>query len=191
MELTLEDYLEIYTLLDPGPLSEIDCGTLCKAICCQTFDRDLGMYLLPGEEKIFTSADQDWLSWEIHNPQDYDFPLSWIQPVYYAKCLKPCPREKRPIQCRTFPLAPHLTMDGNLQIIWETLELPYQCPLIEKKSSLNSSYVEGLQKAWSKLIKNNLIRDLVRWDSWQRESNTIRLYGPKNSLGNGKDRENL
>jgi len=176
LELTLEDYLEIYTLLNPEPLSEIDCGTLCNIACCQTPSHDSGMYLLPGEEKVFTSADKDWLSWEIHNPQDYDFPPSWTQPVYYAKCLKPCPREKRPIQCRTFPLALHLTADGELQIIWETLELPYQCPLVEKKSRLNSNYVEGLQKAWSKLIKNSLIRDLVRWDSIQREQDKVPLY---------------
>lgn len=176
MELTLEDYLEIYTLLDPEPLSGIDCGTLCKTACCQASGQDLGVYLLPGEEKIFTPADTDWLSWEIHDPQDYDFPPSWTQPVYYANCLKPCLREKRPIQCRTFPLAPHLTADGDLQIIWETLELPYRCPLIEKKLSLNSSYVEGLQKAWSKLIKNPLIRDLIRWDSIQREKDRIQLH---------------
>ena len=176
MELTLEDYIEIYALLDPGPLAAIDCGSICEAACCQVHNQDMGMYLLPGEEKIFTPEDRYWLSWEIHNPQDYDFPHSWVQPVYYARCLKPCPREKRPIQCRTFPLAPHLTMDGNLLIIWETLELPYQCPLIEKKSSLNNKYVEGLQKAWSKLIKNSLIRDLVRWDSIQRERDKVQLH---------------
>lgn len=176
MDLTLEDYLEIYALLDPGPLADINCGTLCQAACCQTYNNDMGMYLLPGEEKIFTTKDKEWLSWEVHNPQDYDFPPSWVQPVYYVKCLKPCPREKRPIQCRTFPLAPHLTRDGKLQIIWETLELPYQCPLIDKKSSLNTKYVEGLHKAWSKLIKNNLIKDLVRWDSIQREKDKVQLH---------------
>ncbi|KUO51605.1 MAG: hypothetical protein APF76_13240 [Desulfitibacter sp. BRH_c19] len=175
MELTLIDYQEIYELLNPGPLDTKDCGTLCKAACCQTYNQDMGMYLMPGEEKMFNSEDMDWLSWETHNPQNYDFPGSWLQPVYYAKCLKPCPREKRPIQCRTFPLTPHITKDGNLILIWETLKLPYTCPLIEKKSSLNSNYVEGLQKAWSKLIKNSLIKDLINWDSRQREKEKLTL----------------
>lgn len=176
MELTLLDYQEIYELLNPAPLATTDCGTLCKTACCQTYNRDMGMYLMPGEEKMFSPKDMDWLSWEIHNPKDYDFPKSWIQSVYYAKCLKPCPREKRPIQCRTFPLTPHLTNNGDLMLIWETLELPYLCPLIEKKSSLNKNYVEGLQKAWSKLIKNNLVKDLIIWDSRQREKEKLTLF---------------
>jgi hypothetical protein len=164
MEITREVYLKIYKLLDPSPL-EIDCGALCGSICCLGQHDDMGIYLLPGEEKVFGEEDKSWLKWEIHDPKDYEFPYSWTKPVYYATCTKPCIREKRPIQCRTFPLAPHLTRDQRLIFIWETLDLPYLCPLIENKSSLNTAFVEGLEKGWQWLLKNKLIRDLIEFDS--------------------------
>lgn len=171
---TIEEYKIIYQLLDPGPLEE-DCGLLCNAACCQSYDYDIGIYLLPGEEKLFTEEDKSWLTWEIHNPKHYEFPHSWTQPVYYAKCIKQCPRHKRPIQCRTFPLTPHITKQDELIFIWETLDLPYLCPLIDNKYHLNDSYVMGLKQAWKMLIKSSLIRDLIKFDSKQRKKDKVKI----------------
>ncbi len=58
-------------------------------------------------------------------------------PVFFIKCKTPpyCVRDKRPIQCRTFPLMPYLTEDGELQMLYNDNELPYLCPLIEKRKS--------------------------------------------------------
>ena len=53
-------YQAIYRLLDRVSPLDCDCGTLCGAVCCtcasnETEDNPaLGIYLLPGEEKVFT-----------------------------------------------------------------------------------------------------------------------------------------
>ncbi len=175
MYFTKNDYQKIYELLNPSPLVDKDCGTLCENACCKSRGKDFGIYLLPGEELMFCEEDKDWLTWEEHNPLNYDFPPSWIQPVvYYANCIKPCPRNKRPIQCRTFPLAPHLINEENeLILIWENLNTPYTCPLIAKKPSINPAYVQGLKKGWNILIKDPLIKDLVLYDSIQRKTKYV------------------
>lgn len=53
-------YTKIYQLLDRAtPLKE-DCGKLCQKACCHQENQELGMYLLPGEEALFTRK-EDWL----------------------------------------------------------------------------------------------------------------------------------
>ena len=91
--------------------------------------------------------------------------------VYFAKRKTPsiCPRDKRPIQCRTFPLTPHIEEDGELLMIYNDLELPYECPLIEEEIPLEDDFVEVLTEAWETLIMDPLIYDLVRMDSKARE----------------------
>lgn len=159
-------YEKIYVLLDKAtPLKE-DCGRLCQKVCCRQDNQNLGMYLLPGEEALFTKK-EPWLRWEEQEAEAYDFPTSWKGKVYFIRCLKDCPREKRPIQCRTFPLAPHLE-EGKLMLILENIPLPYRCPLIEEKIPLEPAFIQAVYEAWSLLIENPLIYDLVAYDSRQR-----------------------
>ena len=49
-----EIYKSIYAFYgDTTPLS-VDCGKLCGAACCESDDEEeTGMYLFPGEEKLF------------------------------------------------------------------------------------------------------------------------------------------
>lgn len=167
-KISKEAYQKIYRLLDDATPLKGDCGELCRKLCCQKDNEDLGIYLLPGEEALFT-RDEDWLVWEEQKAEDYDFPPSWQGKVYFIRCLKDCPREKRPLQCRTFPLAPHLTAKGTLVLIRETLPLPYQCPLIAEQMPLEPAFIQAVYEAWSELIKDPLIRDLVAYDSANRE----------------------
>jgi hypothetical protein len=59
-------YKAIYRLLDRVSPIDTDCGLLCGAACCTPEKdpdaEDVGIYLLPGEEKIH-SKDDDWLEW--------------------------------------------------------------------------------------------------------------------------------
>lgn len=177
-KLTKDDYLEIYQILNQAtPLKE-DCGKICDKLCCKQDNENLGMYLLPGEETMFDRS-KEWLVWEEHNPTDYDFPASWTEKVFFIRCLRDCPREKRPIQCRTFPLAPHLTKEGTLTLIRETLPLPYQCPLIEKRISLEKDFILAVYQAWSRLIQDYRIYDLVKLDSQERPEPLELVYWPK------------
>ncbi len=175
--ITKAEYEEIYRLLDSVSPLERDCGELCGAACCTAGDGDMGIYLLPGEEKLFGPEDDDWLEKTRERAEDYEFPGSWHGTVYFVRCKTPphCPREKRPIQCRSFPLLPHLTEDGVLSMVYNDLDVPYRCPLIEEELPLNDDFVETTQLAWERLIRDPLIFDLVRMDSRAREEAALQL----------------
>lgn len=74
----------------------------------------------------------------------------------------------RPLQCRTFPLTPHLTEDGILLLIYNDEELPYICPLIENNAELNSDFVRATYTVWAHLLRDPFIYDLVEMDSKAR-----------------------
>ena len=171
-------YLAIYRLLDRVSPLPYDCGTLCGAICCSCTaeDDDLGIYLLPGEDKVHDRRG-GFLHWTVENAEDYDFPESWKGKVYFVKCKTPpiCPREKRPIQCRTFPLTPHIDDNGILSLILNDSELPYRCPLVEEQIELSPEFVKATYTCWKHLIRDPLIYDLVRDDSMYRDSELSEL----------------
>lgn len=168
-------YKAIYRLLDKvSPLST-DCGQLCSAACCKcggdgshedSTDFDMGIYLLPGEEKLFTKK-ESWLKWNVEYAEDFEFPDSWSGKVYFVRCKTPpdCPREMRPLQCRFYPLFPYLAENGELEMILSPTELPYQCPLISEKMPLQESFVQATYTVWKHLIRDPLIYDLVAMDS--------------------------
>ena len=171
----------IYRLLDRVSPIDGDCGKLCGAICCTCGSNDglkentgssdeLGSYLYPGEHKIHNKKD-DWLQWSVEPAEDYDFPDSWVGPVYFVKCKTPpvCPRSKRPFQCRTYPLSPYISEDGFLELVYNDEDLPYTCPLIEQEIPLNDDFVKATYTVWSHLIRDPLIYDLVEMDSRSRD----------------------
>lgn len=169
-------YQAIYRLLDRVSPVPYDCGTLCSAICCScgNDDENLGIYLLPGEDKVH-DRDDDWLTWSAEYAEDYEFPESWTGKVYFVRCKTPpiCPREKRPMQCRTFPLTPHIDEDGVLSLVLNDSDLPYSCPLIAEKIELDPAFVKATYTCWKHLLRDPLIYDLVKEDS---EYRTYREY---------------
>ena len=178
-------YRAIYRLLDRVSPIDRDCGELCGAACCTVSgktqgyrEQELGIYLLPGEEKIHSKKD-DWLVWTVEDAEDFDFPESWKGKVNFVRCKTPpiCPREKRPMQCRTFPLTPHINQDGELSLVYNDMELPYRCPLIDEEIPLNERFVQATFTVWKHLIEDPLIYDLVKLDSETRERQIEELYG--------------
>ena len=156
----------IYRLLDRVCPVPYDCGTLCGAICCCTDSENVGIYLFPGEHQIH-DRNADWLEWETDKASDYNFPDSWDGEVYFVNCKNPphCPRKMRPLQCRTFPLVPYIDEDGILSLIWDFDELPYRCPLLEEKPEIDERFYRATYTAWSHLVRDPLIYDLVEMDS--------------------------
>lgn len=146
-------YKAIYRLLNRvSPLSS-DCGLLCSSACCncdgdsdneEGLGFEMGIYLLPGEEKVF-SRNETWLKWSKEDAEDYDYPDSWKGKVYFVRCKTPphCPRDMRPLQCHFYPLAPYLTEVGELHLILSPVELPYRCPLIYDKIPLQKSFIKA------------------------------------------------
>ncbi len=168
------NYETLYGMTSGVTPLEGDCGILCGGACCRPDKKNtLGMYLFPGEENIFT-GEEDWLEWERRDPAADDFPPSWRHPVYFVRCTRPCPRERRPLSCRFFPLAPHLLKDGTLLLIYETMALPYTCPLIEKRVPLKADFVDAVARCWQELLKELRIHALVELDSQDREREGVR-----------------
>ncbi len=176
-----EFYKEIYKKLNGIELLDYDCGKLCGAACCTAAgsagEEEMGIYLLPGEEELL--KDEEWLEIRVSDASEHDLPESWTDKVYFGRCKTPpiCPRDMRPIQCRTFPLAPHIDEDGELTLVYNDLELPYECPLIEEEIPLEDAFVDALQEAWETLIEDPLIYDLVKMDSEAREESFDELIG--------------
>lgn len=118
---------------------------------------------------------ESWLIWEAQDPAEQLFPASWPNPVYFVRCTRSCPREKRPLACRFFPLAPHLQQNGDLLIIYETLDLPYSCPLITQNLPLQKTFIQTVATAWQVMLKDSRIRDFVEEESRYHEARGIPL----------------
>ena len=169
-------YQAAYRLLNRVSPTDYDCGELCGSACCLAEEDDMGIYLLPGDEELFAgetdnsaddSADGGWLEWRMESAADCGFPESWPEEIPFIRCKTPpfCERSKRPLQCRTFPLMPYLTEDGELQMLYNDNELPYRCPLIEEEIPLNDSFVKATHTVWKHLVRDPRIYDLVWMDS--------------------------
>ncbi|HHY44257.1 MAG TPA: hypothetical protein GX512_00910 [Firmicutes bacterium] len=156
-----EDFKRVYRLLDI-PAIEGDCGALCGHRCCQEYEPGVGMYLLPGEELMFSGRER-WLRWSYKSAKHHDFPESWKGLVAFVMCNGTCPREKRPVQCRTFPLMPYISPQGQLSMRLDTLTGSLICPLVSnpERHPLKEEFLERALEAWSILIRDPLIRDDV------------------------------
>lgn len=167
MALSLETCQELYRLLDRVTPLAGDCGDLCGSECCRGRD-ELGIYLYPGEETMFTGQ-EDWLEWRHPKAKHHGFPPWWTARVTMVRCLVPCPRWRRPLQCRLYPLAPHLLRQGELLLILDPVEVPYRCPLVEEEVPLQEVFVEAVWQAWRAMLNDSEIYSLVRWESECRE----------------------
>ena len=158
-----------------------DCGKLCGAVCCtcnnsqgeNLSDLDMGIYLYPGEEKVHPRK-STWFTWSVEDADEYDYPDSWHGKVYYIKCNTPphCPRERRPFQCRTFPLAPYLDEEGCFSLVYSYDTLPYTCPLTEGELTIDDDFYKATFTVWTHLLRDPSIFDLVEYESekWRNKS---------------------
>ena len=166
-------YRAIYRLLDRVSPVPFDCGSICGAVCCTAAaaDEELGIMLLPGEEKIH-DRHADWLDWDTLSTDEFELPDAWDGKVYFVRCKTPphCPRNMRPIQCRSFPILPHLDEDGNLSMVFNDYELPYLCPMIEDETELDDRFVKATQTVWKHLIRDPQIYALVWGESRGRDA---------------------
>lgn len=177
-----KDYIKIYNMTDKAsPLGEFDCGKLCNSICCTVENEnkrdimsEMVLYLLPGEEEMLEN-ESDWFNMYYETTDEYDYPSSWNGKVYYIKCTNPpyCNRKLRPIQCRSFPVSPHLDKNNDLHLIYDVDDMTYDCPIIRDEIDLNEDFLKKVFKMWKRLIEDDLIFDLIKMDSEKREKNKI------------------
>ena len=150
--------------VDPVPY---DCGEVCGAVCCRRESFGNGnepcLYLLPGEKEYLEEAGAD-INIKREPREEHDLPESFGKYAYVAYCkgAGSCERRFRPIQCRSFPLWPYFTEDGELVLSFYNDELPYICPLIEERRALSEDFINATYKAWEILIEDEAVRDLVK-----------------------------
>ena len=167
---TKRQYRAIYRYLDAVSPLEYDCGTICGEACCVSDDgREMGIWLLPGEEDA--AEDDIWMERRSIDAGKAGFPGSWKGMVYYVNCKGPtgCIRKLRPIQCRTFPLMPYISPEGEFDLLYNDMDLPYSCPLAEEEADLDERFIDATYTVWLHLIRDPLIYDLVWQDSRIRD----------------------
>jgi len=170
-------------LRDLTPLPT-DCGELCGAVCCRGSEEHSGMYLFPGEECMF-SGREDWLRFERHLVSERVFCPQWdgkIEAVTFVVCDGTCPRPRRPLACRLFPMAPRFagpdaeasrvetTPPGNgaqvppFEVILDP-DAAFICPLARygRLTQLDPAYVAACGEVFSLLASDPLILADFRW----------------------------
>lgn len=151
------------------PIIDGNCGELCGYHCCRGYDgdEDLGMYLLPLEYEMVQEKLK--VPYERHTSKDYE--LMNLKKQYYIFCTNDsgCLREFRPIQCRTYPIEPHL-VNGTLQLIVEKTQL-HECPLINKRELWRDEYIDGIYQGWTLLLTIKPIRKYIESISNKRGDN--------------------
>lgn len=142
-------------MMDLTPL-EVDCGSLCSKKCCSTRNARPGVCLFPGEEVMF-EKEAGWFKIEEHPAGEEHF--TGAKPLF-LNCRGSCPREKRPLACRLFPLAPYLDRQGRLEIIFDGDAL-FICPLVRLKGpeDLAPAFVEQVREVWLDLLKDAPVRE--------------------------------
>lgn len=141
-----EIYKSIYNFYgDTTPLI-VDCGKLCGGACCRSDDNEeTGMYLFPGEEKLF-----------LDNPDFEIIDSEFFYDGKFAKiliCKGVCKRDLRPLSCRIFPLIPYIKNE-NFKLIFDPRAKSI-CPLTELRdfSKLDQTFVKKTKKVIKLLMK--------------------------------------
>lgn len=153
-------------LADETPLP-FDCGSLCGHLCCKDFAPNVGVYLIPGELPLFDGT-EEWATFDFHSTEDYEFAPSWEShgQIPFLKCTGLCAneRDKRPFECRTYPLVPYLHEDGSLEMRYAPWALGV-CPLTERYTlaQLRPEFIKAAHHAWEVLTADPEMRDHVRW----------------------------
>ena len=162
----IEVFDKVYRILDKAEPMAYDCGKDCGAACCRrdAFGEGIApcIYLLPGENEYLRSVGAD-IRIEREAAEEHDLPEPFGEYVYMAYCNGPesCDRRYCPIQCRTFPLMPQITDEGELVLTYYDDELPYVCPLIEKKCRLSEEFVRAVYEAWEILSEDEPVKELI------------------------------
>ncbi|MDR1569731.1 MAG: hypothetical protein LBS72_04500 [Oscillospiraceae bacterium] len=126
-----------------------DCGALCGRACCASNPDDpSGMILFPGEERLYDPA-PDWAQTE-------SIEFEGLRCVL-LRCIKPCPRDMRPLACRIFPLTPIMRgCKASLRMDRRAFSI---CPLAEHGiAALDRAFVSAVKEATRLLATDHSCR---------------------------------
>jgi hypothetical protein len=144
-------YKNAYRILEDSTPLRGDCGPLCGSACCKG-DEDTGMYLFPCEEAVFQDKP------EFLSVKPTNFIINDMD-VLLAVCRGECPRNRRPLSCRIFPLVPYISSGSSLDIILDPRALQI-CPVAQNWNSryYDAYFIKNVRKAFRLLIQDPDIR---------------------------------
>jgi hypothetical protein len=61
-------------------------------------------------------------------------------------------------------------------ILFPMGHLPYECPLISENYRISEDFIRASYTVWRRLITDPLIRDLVAYDSNDRDENALVFF---------------
>lgn len=149
-------YKKAYDILSDTTPLQWDCGRLCNRACCNSEDKDAGMYLYPGEEVMYSDT-PDWL-----RIQQSAFKYDNTKPALIAICSGQCERSLRPLACRVFPLTPYIGQDGVLIVKTDPRAVP-GCPLAVADSNrkLNDEFIKAVEQVFKLLAADEEIKSYI------------------------------
>lgn len=152
-------YLQLYRLFDRVTPISADCGKLCGAVCCR--GKDCGMYLFPGEERVFRLLSPSWAKLEKSDfCYEFDGKKKTV-PILF--CEGSCDRYQRPLACRIFPLTPYINAEGKAEIIVDP-RAKAMCPLAKTLdiADFDQRFVRNVKRTFSVLSKNKEIAEYLK-----------------------------
>lgn len=150
-------YLQLYKLFDDITPIKADCGQLCHKACCK--GDDSGMYLFPGEKKVYDLLSPSWI--KIEASDFYYTAGGKKRNVPIAMCNGKCDRFQRPLACRIFPLTPYLE-NGELKIITDP-RAKAVCPLAKVMSvkEYDPDFIKNVERTFTLLMKNKTFAEFM------------------------------
>lgn len=151
-----ELYKSIYRLWDDITPLCTDCGTLCNHACCKPdpFGEN-GMYLFPGEEKLFYNNAN-------YRVLDTAFYYTDTKHAKLVVCRGACQRDMRPLSCRIFPYVPYYRKGSGFKIIPDPRAYSV-CPLARNYKYVNfeKKYFRAIHKTFSLLTRFSVVCDFL------------------------------
>lgn len=152
-------YLQLYRMFDSNTPLPVDCGELCSAACCK--GDDSGMFLFPGEEKVYKLLKPAGMRIEYSDLEYDDNGISRRTPILF--CTGKCDRYIRPLACRIFPLTPIFNDEGKIEIITDPRARSI-CPLAKTlyMDEYDEDFVRSVKRAFILLLKNKHISAFMK-----------------------------
>lgn len=125
-----------------------DCGKLCDAACCK--GDETGMLLFPGEAARLANVE----GFKISRIKYMDG-RAWL-----LICDGTCDRDTRPLSCRIFPLAPHVSEDNKVTAIPDP-RARRMCPLATGEH-LDKRFTKRVGKAFDLLSQEPKMLGFMR-----------------------------
>lgn len=147
-----------YKLLS-APMIDFDCGKLCAPdnggmpICCE--NEDVVPILFHEEYKYHSKNGRFWKRMPPITKEIKKFIEESEDYYVFAKCSGPagCKRSKRSLNCRTFPLEPHVAKDGEVVGLAYAEARDINCALIGKPINIfNPVYIQNVIRFWQEMF---------------------------------------